>query len=142
MTTEFPKTVCELGMPGPMRDRLVQGVLSGEKTATSSLLIEWEHDGDQLPEVGDRSTVIDSSGAPVAILELTRIDVLRLGDVGPDIALAEGEGFTDVDTWRLAHERFWNEHSLPELPVGLIDSLDDDTLVVVEHFRMVFSVCE
>ena len=79
---------------------------------------------------------------PVAILELTRIDVLRLGDVGPDIALAEGEGFTDVDTWRLAHERFWNEHSLPELPVGLIDSLDDDTLVVVEHFRMVFSVCE
>ena len=142
MTTEFPKTVCELGMPGPMRDRLVQGVLSGKKTATSSLLIEWEQDGDQLPEVGDRSTVIDSSGVPVAILELTQIDVLRLEEVGPDVALAEGEGFTDVAAWRLAHERFWNKYSLPELRVGLIDLLEDDTLVVVEHFRMIFSVYE
>ena len=91
MTTEFPKTVCELGMPGPMRDRLVQGVLSGKKSATSSLLIEWEQDGDQLPEVGDRSTVIDSSGVPVAILELTQIDVLRLEEVGPDVPWPKGK---------------------------------------------------
>ena len=119
------------------RDALVLAVLRGEKTATSSLLVEWEHDGDPLPLAGDRSTVIDSAGEPVAVVELTAVDVLRLGDVGPDVARAEGEGFAGVDDWRTAHERFWNEHSLPDLPDEVISSLDDDTPVVVEHFRLV-----
>jgi uncharacterized protein YhfF len=32
--------ICEFGFPGPLRDRLVDAVLSGVKTATSSLLAD------------------------------------------------------------------------------------------------------
>jgi uncharacterized protein YhfF len=120
-----------------MRDALVRAVIGGEKTATSSLLVEWQHDEDLLPEPGQRSAVIDSLGEPVAIIELTGVEVLRLGEVGREVALAEGEGFDGVAEWRTAHERFWNEHCLPALPDELITSLDDETLVVVERFVLV-----
>ena len=131
---------CELGVPGPMRDRLVDAVLRGEKTATSSLLAEWTHEGEPLSEVGERSTVVDSGGQPVAVIELRGIDVLRLGDVGLGVARAEGEGFGTVDEWRRAHEQFWHEHVLPELPDELTSVIDDDTLVVVEHFSVMHAV--
>lgn len=52
--------LCEFGVPGPLRDRLVEVVLLGKKTATSSLLVEWEHEGVPLSDVGERSTVINS----------------------------------------------------------------------------------
>ena len=129
--------LCEFGVPGPLRDRLVEVVLLGKKTATSSLLVEWEHEGVPLSDVGERSTVINSAGQPVAVIQLQAIDVIRLGDVGLDVALAEGEGFSTVDDWRQAHEQFWNEHSLPDLPHELISTVDDDTLIVVEHFSLV-----
>lgn len=50
--------VCEFAFPGPLRDRLVGAVLRGEKTATCSLLVEWE--SEPLPVVGERHAVIDT----------------------------------------------------------------------------------
>ena len=44
--------VLEFAFPGPIRDGLVARVLSGEKTATSSLLVEWEVEEEPLPIVG------------------------------------------------------------------------------------------
>jgi uncharacterized protein YhfF len=135
----FPEAICEFGIPGSMRDSLVRAVLRGDKTATSSLSVEWEHEGEAMPVIGDRATVIDSAGDRLAVIEWTAIELIRLGDVGSDVALAEGEGFAGVSDWRQAHERFWNEHSLPELPDEVLSSLTDDTVVVVEHFRVVSS---
>jgi uncharacterized protein YhfF len=65
-----------------------------------------------------------------------RVEHLRLAEVFWEFADAEGEGFTDVDDWRQAHERFWNRESLPRLrrvhdPAFV---LDDDTIVVCEWF--------
>lgn len=132
-----PETICEFAVPGIIRDRLVEAVIHQEKTATTSLLVEWEHDGDPLTPVGEHQTVVDSFGRPVVEIELVALDVIRLGDVGLDVALAEGEGFAGVGDWRIAHEMFWQEHVLPNLPDSLISKLDDDTLVVVEHFRLI-----
>jgi uncharacterized protein YhfF len=114
-------------------------VLRGEKTATSSLLAEWDADNASLPEVGDRLTVIDSDDRPVSEIEIIAVDVMRLGDVDLELARAEGEGFASVDEWRDAHERFWRERVLPRLPAPLARSLDDDAEIVVERFRLVSS---
>jgi uncharacterized protein YhfF len=123
------------GPPGPMRDRLVTAVRRGEKTASSSLLVEWEADREPLPAAGDRLTVIDSDESPVALIELLAVDVIRLGDADLSLARDEGEGFESVAEWREAHERFWSDEVIPELPNGL--TLSDDTEVVVERFRLV-----
>lgn len=123
--------------PGPDRDRLVSAVLKGEKIASSSLLAEWLLDDQELPAVGDRRSVLDSNDQPVAVIETTAVDVIRLGDVDLALAHAEGEGFQSVLDWRRAHESFWAEDVMPRLPQNLAGPLNDDAKVVVVRFRLV-----
>ncbi|MGW7319964.1 ASCH domain-containing protein [Streptomyces sp. NPDC054865] len=125
-----------LGFPGPLRDQLVTAVLSGAKTSTTGLLAEYEAEGEPLPAPGDRAVLVDSDEAGLAVVEVTGVEVLRLADVSLRHALDEGEGYASVAEWRTAHEGFW--HSEP-VRAALGDpgyTVDDDTLVVAERFRV------
>jgi uncharacterized protein YhfF len=135
----IPVRTTEFGFPGELRERLNAAILSGAKTASSSLLVEYGLDEQPLPRPGEHLTVLDSQERPVAVIEIVAVRVTRLGEVGLDIALAEGEGFESVAEWRRAHERFWNSYR-DWLRTRLGDAswqLTDDTAVVVEHFRLV-----
>ncbi|MEU8625401.1 ASCH domain-containing protein [Streptomyces sp. NPDC048669] len=126
-----------LVFPGPLRDQLVAAVLDGRKVSTTGLLVEYEVEKEEPPPVGERSALIDSDGREVAILEVTEVRILRLGDVDLQHVLDEGEGDTSVARWRAGHERFWHSDEMRE---GLGDpefTVDDDTLVVAERFRVV-----
>ena len=111
-------------------------VLAGEEVATSSLRLQYEDEGEPLPKAGQQLAVVDSSGANVAIVELLDVRVIRLGDADDQLALDEGEGFRSVAEWRAAHETFWRNEILPALRTSDGVSLDDDTEVVVEKFRV------
>jgi uncharacterized protein YhfF len=128
--------VLEFAFPGPSRDGLVAAVLSGEKTATSSLLVEWEVENEPLPTIGERQTVVDSAGDPVGVIEILAVDVIRLGDADSALAFDEGEGYASVAEWRTAHEQFWRDEIFRRFP-GQATPLGDDTQVVVERFRLV-----
>ena len=133
--TELPKA--EFAFPGPLRDRLVAAVLDGSKTATTGLVAEYEHAGEPLPEVGDRSVLVDSENRPVAVLEVTGVRVVPLARVDTAHAVDEGEGYADVAEWRAGHERFWGG---AEMRAALGDpyfAVDDTTPVVLERFRVV-----
>ncbi|MFT2690138.1 ASCH domain-containing protein [Clavibacter zhangzhiyongii] len=126
----------EFAFPGPLRDRLVAAIASGAKTSTSSLLAQYAADGEELPVVGSRGSVIDSAGQPVLVVETTAVEIRRLADVPLAHAVDEGEGFTTVAEWRAGHEGFWTSPEvLAELPAGF--RLDDDTEIVMERFRVV-----
>ncbi|MGC4880375.1 ASCH domain-containing protein [Micromonospora sp. DT43] len=132
--------VMEFGFPGPLRDTLVAAIRSGAKTSTSALLLGYEHANEPLPEVGQRSAVVDSDGRRVAVIEVTEVRVVRLADVDLEHALAEGEGDESVAQWRAGHESFW--HSA-EVRAELGDTgftVDDDTLVVTKRFRLLHAV--
>ncbi|MFI9024367.1 ASCH domain-containing protein [Streptomyces sp. NPDC053560] len=137
MTSNEALPAFELGFPGELRDRLVAAVLSGAKTATTGLAEGYALEGEPLPEAGERRAVPDSAGRTVAVIEVTGVRVLRLGDVDLAHAVDEGEGHTTVAQWRAAHEEFWHGAEQraalgdPEFTVG------DDTLVVAERFRVV-----
>jgi uncharacterized protein YhfF/8-oxo-dGTP pyrophosphatase MutT (NUDIX family) len=127
----------ELGFPGPLRDRLVAAVLSGAKTATTSLLEGYSRFNEPLPVAGERAVVIDSGGRAVAVVETTGVRVLPLGEVGLAYAREEGEGHESVASWRAAHERFWQGE---EMRAALGDpsfTVDDRTSVVLQRFRVV-----
>jgi uncharacterized protein YhfF len=127
--------VCHFGFPGPQRDKLVGAVLRGEKTATASLRLEYEPEGeDELPRPGMRWAVVDSDERAVAVIETSEVRVVRAGDVDERFAIDEGEGFRSVADWRVAHERFWSSEDYRR-EVGVVD-LDDDTLVVCERFSL------
>ena len=133
-------SVGEFAFPGPLRDQLVSAILAGAKTTTSGLLIGYERDAEPLPRLGDRWVVIDSAGAPVApvaLVEVVAVRVLRLADVDLAHAVGEGEGFGTVAEWRSAHEAFWHSD---ELKAELGDpsfAVNDDTQVVAEQFRLI-----
>ncbi|MEU6315511.1 ASCH domain-containing protein [Streptomyces sp. NPDC047014] len=126
-----------LGFPGPLRDQLVSAVLSGAKTATTGLLAEYEAEREPLPEPGARSVLVDSAERAVAVVEVTAVEVLRLGDVGLRHALDEGEGYTSVAEWRTAHEEFWHSEPVRAAVGDPAFTVDDDSMVVAERFRVV-----
>ena len=120
--------IAEFAFPGELRDRLVAAILSGEKTATTGLLVDYQRDGEPLPHIGERFCVVDSSGVPVAVIEIEDVAVVDLADVNLATARAEGEGFLSIAEWRDAHEAFWNSYA--------DEHLSDETHVVVERFRL------
>jgi uncharacterized protein YhfF len=130
----------EFGFPRTdLRRRLVAAILSGEKTATSGLLVDYEREGSAPGRPGDRSVVIDADDRQVAIIELTEVEVRRMGDIDLQFARDEGEGFETVADWRIAHENFFGSY-LEDIRHDLGDpdwSLTDDTMIVCERFRVV-----
>ncbi|HEX2774133.1 MAG TPA: ASCH domain-containing protein [Micromonosporaceae bacterium] len=130
----------EFAFPGPLRDKLVAAILSGAKTSTSGLVLGYERENEPLPEVGRRSAVVDSEDRRVAVIELTEVRIVRLADIDLQHALDEGEGYESVAQWRAGHETFW--HSA-EVRAELGDpgfTVDDDTLVLAQRFRLLSTV--
>lgn len=126
----------EFAFPGPLRDRIIAAIVAGEKTATSSLVREYEQEGAPLPAVGDRGVAIDSQGVAVAVLETTAVEIVALRDVSDSHARAEGEGYADAADWREGHLRFWTS---PEMTEELGDAfiVDGDARVVLERFAVI-----
>jgi uncharacterized protein YhfF len=125
--------------PGPLRDELTAFALAGTKTMTASLLVDYAIDGDTVPVAGQLDVLVDSDGRDIAIVETISCRIARLADVDDQHAIDEGEGYADAAEFRVAHERYWNGY-LDLIREGLRDpafELTDDTLVVLERFRIV-----
>lgn len=131
--TDLP--IVKFAYPGPLRDTLVAAVLSGAKTTTASLLIQYTDEA--LPRVGDRGAVVDSADVVVGVIETTGVDIVALKDVSLQHALDEGEGYADVAHWRAGHERFWQSAEVREELGDPHFTVNDDTQVVLERFSLV-----
>ena len=129
--------VSQFAFPGPLRDRLVGAILDGRKTTTTSLLAEYEIERAPLPREGERSVVVDSTGAPVCVIETEEVRVVALGDVDDQHVFDEGEGHATVSDWRDDHERYWRSCDVVESLGGSAPVLDDATPVVLERFRVI-----
>lgn len=133
----MPLPTYELGMEGEQRDRLVGLALSGAKTMTSSLLVHHQLDEEDLPLPGQRFALVDGRGHR-GTAEIVEVRLLRLGDVGDDVAAGEGEDFRDARHWREVHEEFWSRWSAEVAQhLGLERwAPSDEDVVVVEVFRV------
>jgi len=89
-------------------DRLLAAVLRGEKTATTSLAVEYLS-GDPLPQVGERLTIEDHDRRGHGVVETIAVAIVPLDLVGDDVAREEGEGFADASAWRRDHIAFWRD---------------------------------
>ena len=125
--------------PGPLRDELTALALAGTKTTTASLLVDFELEGEPVPVTGQIDVLVDSDLRPVAIVENISVRTVRLGDVDDQHAIDEGEGYADAAAFRVDHEAYWSAY-LDRIREGLGDpsfTLTDDTLVVLERFRII-----
>ena len=133
---ELGKMRCGHDGDGGLGDRLVEAVLRGEKTATSSLLRDYE-ENEPLPRAGERLVLVDSSGRSRGVVETVEVRTVALRDIDLSIALAEGEGFESVADWEQAHRAFWASTPSSGAERSSQESLSDTELVVVEFFHLV-----
>jgi uncharacterized protein YhfF len=103
--------------------------MSGTKAATAGLwAVEYELEGEEIDRVGERQVILDSSGAPAAVVEITRVERYRFIDVPWEFALAEGEGFKSIADWRQGHVSYYAQQGF---------SIQGDDLTVCVWFRLV-----
>lgn len=132
VTASVPPPAWSFGDNPALADLLLDLVLAGTKTATSSLAAEYDEQTEPMPKAGDLSILLDGAGTPRALIRTTSVEVVPFGGVGEDFAVAEGEGDRTLASWRAEHEEFWNRAA----PDGI--TLGPDTEVVCERFEVLY----
>ncbi len=117
----------EIGTPGPMRQRLNELILLGEKRATAGLLIDYEREGETLEFVGERLRLVDDDGEALVTVVVTRVETCSFADVPWEFAKAEAEGDRSIEEWRAGHLGFWTSQG---------QVIADDTPVVLVWFAL------
>ena len=118
---------------GDDTDELARLVLEGTKTATASAYPLYELEGEELPEEGQYSVILNSREEAVCIIRTTKVFTVPFCDVDERQAFKEGEGDRSLSYWRKVHERFFREELQQ---AGL--SFDDSMKVVCEEFIRVY----
>jgi uncharacterized protein YhfF len=128
-----------LAEPGPERDRLVCAAIRGEKTAASRLEIVVELEGSAIPAEGERFTLLDSNGGAAARVKVTTVERMAFGQVSDDVAKSEDPFLANADEWRAARRESWSRFvpQIRKLSGDPAWELNDDTMIVVKHFRVV-----
>ncbi len=121
------------GDGGELADELGALVVAGTKTATCSLLWEYEVLGDRVPQVGDLSIILDGNKNPLCIIETTEINIRPYNEVDADFAYEEGEDDRTLASWRIAHWKFFSRTCKV---IG--KELDESMPLVCERFKIVW----
>ena len=122
---------CHFWGRGEEDDHLIQQVLSGKKTVTCSVAALYYNDPEDEPTApGDLVAVIDGKGKQRCTIRIDRVYEIPFGAVTDEIV--KGECETSVEAFRADHHRCWDEGLGKK---GMV--LDDQTLLVVEHFTLV-----
>ena len=125
------------GDSASMSDELNSLVLARKKTATASLLWDWEYDGDELPTEGCVEALISWSSEFKGIVRTTAIEVIPFESVSADFAALEGEGDLSLEFWRRVH---WRYFSSVCTRIGKKPSMDMP--VVCQTFALIYPTLE
>jgi uncharacterized protein YhfF len=110
-----------------------QLILSGAKTATSSLEWEYEQLDRARPQIGSLSVVENGQGEPVCIVETTWLEILPFEQIDAAFAAAYGEWDGTLETWRTEN---WAYNSKRCRALGRTPTLDMP--LVCERFKVVY----
>lgn len=116
-----------------LANELLDLVLSGEKTATSSALPVYEMANGEAPKVGDLSIVTDFAGNPKCIIKTIEITVLPFKDMTFELCKKEGED-DNLESWRNNHIRFFTADSKS---TGYV--FNEDMKVIFEEFEVIYT---
>lgn len=129
-----PPPAWSFGDSPALADELLDLVLTGRKSATASLVLEYAEADEPQPRKGDLSILLDGAGEPRAVIRTTQVDVVPFSEVTAEHARLEGEGDRTLDSWRSDHERYWRR-SL----AGTDHEFDPSLDVICERFSVLYS---
>jgi uncharacterized protein YhfF len=100
-----------LGATRALADELAELIVSGAKRAHATLLRDFEHDGDPLPQIGDHLVVLDGAGRPRAIVRTIRVELRHFDQIDDAFAFDAGEGDSTLRWWLTAHRQDFAERA-------------------------------
>ena len=106
LPTDTTHTAEQFGHQG-IADELAQLIINGKKTATCSAHKLYEVDGDNVPEAGLYTIVLNSQEHPVCIIRTTDVQLIKMNEVTEDLAKLEGEGDLSLSYWYDGHLRYF-----------------------------------
>lgn len=110
-------------------DECAELVVKGIKRATTSSVWAIEKLGEKMPAVGDLNIITNWEGEPKAVVEVTKIEIVKFKDITAEYAFIEGEGDRSLQYWRDVHWEFYKREMEPH---GAQPT--EDMLVVCEYF--------
>lgn len=110
-----------------MADELVQLVLEGKKTATSSLLSVYKKGLEPMPVLGSYQIILDGKNIPRCVIYLTETFIKKFSEMTEKHAFEEGEGDRSLTYWTEVHKKFFA--SYPDFT--------NDSEILCERFKLV-----
>lgn len=107
---------------GTNNDELVELVLSGKKTATTSF------EDDEIPKVGEKSILTFENEKKACIVETKKVIITKLKDVTPEMAYLEGEGDRSLDYYKKSHVAYFKK---------INSNFNEESEIVFEIFEVV-----
>lgn len=136
MDEATPYETWSFGGEEDIADALLELVLQGRKFGTASAYDEYIEEGaqDDLPQVGDYSVLLKSSGEAVCVIRNYDVYIRPFEMVPPFHAYAEGETDRSLESWKEIHTKFF----LPRLK-AINKPLNAKSLIVCEKFTVEYT---
>ena len=107
---------------GKDNNKLIELVLEGKKTATTSLK------SNKIPSIGEKSVMLWDNGQKACAVETKNVIITKFKNITPEMAYLEGEGDRTLEYYRKVHIEFFKT---------IDPNFNDDTEVVFEIFEVV-----
>jgi len=133
VNSNTPYQVWYFGIGREDAAELANLVLQGKKTATASLVWEYENKPEDAPVLNGYSVVTDFDGNPKCVVKTTELRVLPFNEVNAEFAFDEGEGDQSLDYWREVH---WDYFSSRCAEIGREPDLEMS--VNCERFQLLY----
>jgi len=112
---------------------LLEAVLSGKKTGTSSLYKLYSTESVAIPTTGLLSIVCDKDGNPRCIIEITNVCLFKFRDITENHAKQDIDEEPFIENWKSVHFQFFkNECDLVK------QRFKEDDMVVFEEFVKIY----
>lgn len=128
-----PDTPYEAWAFGGAPDKLAALTSAGTKTATASAHALYAIEGENIPQVGEYSVIVDGAEQAVCVIRDTRVTIVPFDKVSAEHAYKEGEGDRSLAYWRRVHAEFFTD-CLREAGLSFTPDMD----VVCEEFTKIY----
>ena len=106
-------------------DKFVNLVLTGKKTATTSLYEE-----DDIPAIGEESILVFDNAKQACITKTKKIIITEFKNISEELSLLEGEG--PYEEWKKSHIEYFKT---------INPNFNGDTKVIFEIFEVTEKFC-
>ena len=124
--------VVSIGSSAEIKDAIVTLILDGQKTGTFTSPWLYEDNPSLAPQPGQYGVLMDSRGAPRAVLKTTKTITVPFHQITETETAVDGPAVRPLPVWRSVHEAFFGRELKKRGK-----SFTTDLPITVEHFEVV-----